>query len=252
LLLFDMVSPAGKEKPMHHVFEQPLVAATFVKRYKRFFVDATLPDGTTAIAHCANTGSMAGLAVPGAPVWLLPVTDPNRSLKYGLELIDAGTSLVGVNTRLPNALAAAAIADGTIAELANPRQIQREKAYGENSRIDLLLTDRDGRRCFVEVKNVTMANGTTALFPDAVTTRGEKHLHELMAQVKAGDRAVMLFLAQRSDCVRFAPADAIDPTYAATLRQAADAGVELLCYGCTVTPAGIRVAQPLPIDLNAR
>jgi sugar fermentation stimulation protein A len=230
-------------------FEQPLITGTLIKRYKRFLADIQLEDGTVVTAHCANSGSMLGCAPEGAPVLLTCHDDPKRKLKYGWELVRIGETWVGVNTARPNHLAKEAILAGRIPELADFETLEMERKYGQNSRIDLLLSRPDGARCYVEVKNVTLVEGDCALFPDSVTARGTKHLHELAAQVRLGDRAVMLFLVQRGDCVRFRPATSIDPVYAATLTEAAAAGVELLCYACDVGPKGVSVARPLPIDV---
>jgi sugar fermentation stimulation protein A len=230
-------------------FEQPLIVGTLIQRYKRFLADVRLEDGTVVTAHCANSGSMLGCAPEGAPVLLTAHDDPKRKLKYGWELVRIGETWVGVNTARPNHLAKEAILAGRIPELAGYDTLEMERKYGVNSRIDLLLSRPDGARCYVEVKNVTLVEGDCALFPDSVTARGTKHLHELAAQVRLGDRAVMLFLVQRGDCVRFRPADSIDPVYASTLVEAAAAGVELLCYACDVGPEGVSVAGPLPMAL---
>lgn len=230
-------------------FDAPLIPGVLIQRYKRFLADVRLPDGTVVTAHCANSGSMLGCAPAGAEVLLSRHDDPRRKLKYGWELVKIGPTWVGVNTARPNHLAKEAILSGAIPELAGYARLEMERRYGTNSRIDLLLTGADGARCFVEVKNVTLAEGDCARFPDSVTARGTKHLRELAAQVESGDRAVMLFLVQREDCVRFEPAAAIDPLYAETLAWAAAAGVELLCYACTVGPEAVTVARALPIAL---
>lgn len=228
-------------------FPTPLIPGTLIQRYKRFLADVRLEDGTVITAHCANSGSMKGCLPENAPVFLSHHPDSKRKLAYSWELVRVGESWVGINTARPNAIVREGIETGAIAELSGYATIEAEKKYGENSRIDLLLTNPG--RCYVEVKNVTLAEGDCALFPDSVTARGTKHLHELMNQVKAGDRAVMVFLVQREDCHTFRPAAAIDPTYAAALVQAADEGVELLCYACTVAPDGIHVSRRLPISL---
>lgn len=228
-------------------FETPLISGTLLKRYKRFFADVRLDDGTVVTAHCANSGAMKGCAVEGAPVLLSFHDNPKRKLAYGWELVRIGESWVGVNTARPNHLAHEAVREGRIPELTGYSRIETERAYGENSRIDLLLTDADGQRCYVEVKSVTLVDGPCALFPDSVTARGTKHLHELARQVEAGDRAVMLYLVQREDCTRFRSAHEIDPAYAEALKAAMAAGVELLCYACTVGPEGLSVSHPLPI-----
>jgi sugar fermentation stimulation protein len=160
------------------------ISSTFLKRRQRFFMDALLADGTPAIAHCANTGSLKGVLKEGATLWLSPAADPARKLKYTAELMDIGTTLVGINTAVANRVAGAAIKTGVIEELTGYTAHTAEVKYGANSRIDWLLTAAGRPDCYVEVKSVTYAVGTTALFPDAPTERGLKHLHELVAMVK--------------------------------------------------------------------
>ena len=229
-------------------FPAPLVRGTLIKREKRFLVHVRLDDGREVIAHTNNTGTMLGCNTPGSPVWLSPADDPKRKLKWTYELIEADGVLVGINTSVPNKLAAEAVGDGTIAELQGYDTLRREVRYGEGSRIDLLL-ERGDARCWVEVKNVTLTRDGVALFPDAVTARGLKHLRELTARVAAGDRAVMLYVVQRANAESFAPADEIDPAYAAGLREATAAGVEALCYRADVTTEEIRLSTRLPVRL---
>jgi sugar fermentation stimulation protein A len=231
-------------------FETPLISGTLVKRYKRFLADVVLEDGTVVTAHCANSGSMLGCLTESAPVLLTYHDDPKRKLKYSWELVKVGGSWVGINTSRPNHIVREAIAQGHIAELAGYDTIEAERKYGVNSRIDLLLGRTNGERCFVEVKNVTLADGPVAMFPDSVTERGAKHLRELSAQVRAGDRAAMVFLVQREDCRSFKPAAHIDPRYAQELAEAQAAGVEMLVYACEVGPAGISVKERLPLSLS--
>jgi sugar fermentation stimulation protein A len=228
-------------------FPIPLMRGRLVKRYKRFLADVTLDDGRTVTAHCANSGSMLGCRDPGAEVWLSHATNPNRRLAFTWELIQVDGGLVGINTGHPNGLVAEAVAAGTIAELAGYARIRREVKYGRNSRIDLLLEGPERPTCFVEVKNVTLARDGVALFPDAVTARGTKHLAELSDVVAGGGRAVMLYLVQREDCRSFAVAADIDPVYAEALGRARAAGVEALCYACRVSPEAIEVAAALPV-----
>ena len=235
-----------------HTFPRPLIRTQFVKRYKRFFVDA-LYEGETLVAHCANTGSMKGLIEEGVGAYLLHHDDPKRKLKYSLEMLDAGTSLVGVNTSIPNSLTAEGITNGDIPELAGYASLRREVKYGAEgkSRIDILLEDDSKAPCYVEVKNVTLKHNSeaTALFPDAVTTRGTKHLNELMEEVKKGNRAVMFYLVQREDCTAFAPAGDIDPEYTSTLKKAVKAGVEVIAYSCTLTSEAITLGNAMEVRL---
>ncbi|NKD77717.1 DNA/RNA nuclease SfsA [Haematospirillum sp. H1815] len=237
-------------------FGHTLIRGTLIKRYKRFMADITLADGSVVTAHTANSGSMSGCCTPGSEVWLSPADNPARKLKYTWEMIRVDGSLVGVNTSHPNALAAEAIQAGQIPQLAGYETLRREVKYGRSSRIDILLESTTKPPCYVEVKNVTLfrdtgTGGKTALFPDAVTARGAKHLDELRAMVAAGNRAVMLYVIQREHdgLVRFSIADDIDPHYAAALQQATAAGVEVLCHTCTMTPSAIHLATPLPVAL---
>jgi len=239
-------------------FAQPLTRGVLVRREKRFLVHVVLDDGSgrlhEVIAHTNNTGAMLGCNTPGSPVWLSPAADPKRKLKWTYEIVESDGVLVGVNTSVPNKLAVEAIGDGTVAELQDYERLRTEVRYGsERSRIDVLLERGEGgaeQRCWVEVKNVTLVEDGVALFPDAVTERGRKHLRELTAMVAAGDRAVMLYVVQRADGAAFAPADAIDPEYGAALREAAAAGVELLCYRAAVSPDAVRLTEPLPVRLD--
>ena len=228
-------------------FPDPLIRGRLIRRYKRFLADVTLETGDTVTAHCANPGSMMGLAEPDSEVWLSPSRNPTRKLAYSWELVRAGGGLVGVNTARPNALVEEALAAGRVAELAGYGRTRREVPYGANSRIDLLLEDDARPPCYVEVKSVTLCRGGgLAEFPDAVTARGAKHLGELAAVAATGARAVLLYLAQRDDCTRFAVAADIDPAYARAAAAARSAGVEILCYACAVSPAGIALTAPLP------
>jgi len=230
-------------------FPDPLIPATLVKRYKRFLADAVLADGRTVTAHCANPGSMLGLAAPGARVWLSPARNPARKLRYTWELVEADGALVGINTAHPNGLVAEAIADGRIAALAGYQSRRREVRYGRNSRIDILLEDPARGLAYVEVKNVHLSRRRgLAEFPDSVTARGTKHLVELADMVAEGHRAIIFFLVQRADCDRFGPAADIDPAYAGAFAEATGAGVEALCYSCMMDTAEIAVGCELNID----
>ena len=234
-------------------FQQPLIKAHLIKRYKRFLADVTLTDGSVVVAHCANSGSMKGCQPEGATVWLSPNTNPKAKLDYRWELVDVDGTLVGINTSRPNGIVEEAILDGSITELQGYGALKREVKYGKNSRIDILLSEpaKGGAdKCYVEVKNVTLTDGSNqARFPDSVTTRGTKHLNELVDMVHEGHRAVMVYLVQRGDCDHFTTADEIDSVYGDALRHALKAGVEAYCYMCDVTPDVIKVTSPLPIRL---
>ncbi len=236
-------------------FPDPLIRGSLIRRYKRFLADVELADGPKAgevvTAHCANPGSMLSVNEPGSEVWLSPARNPERKLKFTWELIRVGRSLVGINTQLPNAIVAEAVEAGTFPELGGYPSLRREVKYGENSRIDLLLENDGGDKCYVEVKNVTMkrdlSKDAPAEFPDAVTTRGTKHLVELANMAGLGHRAVMFYLVQRQDAKSFAIAADIDPVYAEGLAAARKAGVEVLCYGCKLSKSEIRIESPLPL-----
>ncbi|MAW80754.1 MAG: DNA/RNA nuclease SfsA [Parvularcula sp.] len=232
----------------------PLVKGRLKKRYKRFLADVILEDGREGTAHCANPGSMLGVAVEGAPVWVHEHGDPKRKLAFSWELVEVDRTLIPVNTTNPNKIVPEAVERGVIPELSGYGDIAREVKYGQSSRIDLLLTG--GRRkkpCYVEIKNVHLRRRPgLAEFPDSVTKRGAKHLEELSGVAAQGDRAVMLFVVQRGDCARFAPAADLDPAYAEALKRAASAGVELLCYDCEITTSEIVLRKALEIELEPR
>lgn len=230
-------------------FSPPLVEGRLIRRYKRFLADVEVA-GRIETAHCANPGSMLGLAEPGALVWLSASDKPSRKLRLTWELVDVAGHMVGINTALANRLATDAIAEGAIPALMGYSSVRREVPYGEGSRVDLLLTGPGRPPCYVEVKSVTMRRQVMAEFPDSVTRRGLRHLRELSAMRRSGARAVMLFVAQRNDCRRFSIAADIDPDYAAGLSEAESAGVEVLAYACRVGPTGIDLASPLQIALG--
>jgi sugar fermentation stimulation protein A len=237
------------------VFPSVLTEGRLIQRYKRFLADVELPDGAVVTAHVPNSGTMLGLNAPGSRVWLSRSDNPARKLAYTLELVEADGHPVGVNTGHPNALAAAAVRAGAIPELVGYETVRREVKYGRNSRIDLLLEAPDRPPAYVEIKNVHLRRldrygGTAAEFPDCVTARGAKHLVELADMVALGCRAVMLYLVQRVDCDHFRVAEDIDPVYHKGLVNARRAGVETLCYSCTVTPEAILLDRPLPVFLT--
>ncbi|HVS17099.1 MAG TPA: DNA/RNA nuclease SfsA [Planctomycetota bacterium] len=230
----------------------PTLEGRFVRRYKRFFADVELADGTLVTAHCPNTGSLKGCLVEGARAVLRDSRDDQRKLRYVFQAIEIEGTLVNVDTALPNRVVYEAVVAGAIPELAGYDEARREVKYGENSRIDLLLSkQRSQKLCYVEVKNTTLAEGRSALFPDAVTSRGLKHLGELTSMVAQGHRAVQFFFVSRDDVRCFAPADEIDPAYCAALRVAAEAGVEVLAYSARVTPDTLDVARRLEVRLAA-
>lgn len=230
----------------------PLLRGRLIKRYKRFLADIALDDGRAVIAHCANPGSMLGVAVEGARVWVHEHGDQKRKLAFSWELVKVGRVLIPVNTANPNRIAPEAIKAGAVPELAGYKDMRREVKYGAGSRVDLLL--EGGRRrkpCYVEIKNVHLSRAPgVAEFPDSVTVRGARHLEELAAVAAKGARAVMLFVVQRSDCRVFRPAADLDPAYAAALKAASRAGVETLCYDCDVSLSEVVLRRPLEVVIE--
>jgi sugar fermentation stimulation protein A len=226
----------------------PLISGTLIRRYKRFLADVRLDSGEVVTAHCANTGSMTGCALSDSPVLLSTSSRPGRKYPYTWELVQINGNWVGINTARPNRLVEEAVLGGTIAELQGYETLRREVPYGGNSRVDLLLEGARGR-CYVEVKSVTLVEDGRALFPDAVTLRGQKHLCELEQMVLRGDRSVIFFAVQRGDADCVAPADSIDPEYGRLLRRAVNAGVEALAYRAVVTPERINLREFLPVCL---
>jgi sugar fermentation stimulation protein A len=230
-------------------FPKPLVKGTLVKRYKRFLADVLLCDGTIVIAHCANTGSMKSCWKEGDTVYLTHDPRPGRKLAYSWELSETEGGFIGINTARPNLIVERALQSGLVAELKGFHTLRREIKYGkESSRIDLLLEFED-RYTYVEVKNTTLLDGDRVRFPDSVTERGRKHLRELIQMVAEGHRGVIFFLVNRPEGKAFSPADAIDPGYGETLREAHGKGVELLAYRAMTSLAGVSGLQPVPILL---
>jgi sugar fermentation stimulation protein A len=231
-------------------FPQPLERGLLVARYKRFFADVAMDDGRAVTAHCPNPGAMLGLNTPGLPCWLSRSDDPKRKLAHTLELVEAGGGLVGINTMHPNRLVAEALAEGLIPELAGYGVARREVKYGAASRVDFLLTEPAvpgaAERVWLEVKNCHLSRTPgLAEFPDCVAARSARHLRELEAMVAAGDRAVALFVVQRTDCEAFSACRDLDPVFAAGLERAAEAGVEVLVYACEMGLAEVRVGRRL-------
>jgi sugar fermentation stimulation protein A len=225
-------------------FPRPLVRGRLVQRYKRFFADVELDEGGLVTAHVANPGAMLGLKEPGTPAWLQPVDDPKRSLRFTLEMMEDKGGLVGVNTMHPNRLAAEAIAAGAIPELSGYASARREVKYDTDSRIDVLLEDLARPKAWVEVKNVHLSREPgLAEFPDCIAARSTKHLKALERRVAAGERAVVLFVVQRTDCDAFSACTELDPAFAAGLSAAAASGVEVLVYACRMGTDQIDIAR---------
>jgi len=216
-----------------------LYSGILVKRYKRFFADIQLNTGELITAHCPNTGSMTGVCQIGAPVQVSFHDNPKRKLAYTWEMIEIGGVWIGVNTALPNKLIKIGLEQQLFLELGTYQTIRSEVVYGQDrrSRIDFVLGDRD-RAIYLEVKNTTWSIDDVAIFPDTETTRGQKHLRELI-DVMPEHRAVMLYLINRSDKTKFAPGDTTDPVYGQLLRTAVAKGLEVLPCRFDVTPEGV-------------
>lgn len=229
-------------------FATPLVPARLIRRYKRFLADIRLADGREVTAHCANPGSMMGLAEPGAKIWVEPNDDPKKKLKFGWRLVDHENGhFTGVDTSVPNKALKAALLAHQVPGLPAYTQVRSEVKYGANSRIDFLLGG-DGPDTYVEVKSVTLSRQPgLAEFPDSVTARGAKHLGELENMVREGHRAMMFYLIQRTDCAAMTLAADIDPTYAAAFAKAQAAGVRILAQSCEITPQRITLGAPTPV-----
>jgi sugar fermentation stimulation protein A len=230
-------------------FATPLVRGRLIRRYDRFLADVALDGGETVTAHCPNSGSMMGLNAPGLPVWLEPVAGPARKLRFGWRLVELpGAHWAGIDTQTPNRIVGEALRGRAIPALAAYGTVRAEVPYGTRSRVDFLLEAEGLPPAYVEVKNVHLRRtGTLAEFPDCVTTRGAKHLAELVRVVGQGARAVMLYVVQRTDCDALGLAADLDPAYAAAFAAARAAGVEALAHGCAITPAGVTLGGPLPI-----
>ena len=233
-------------------FPSPLIRGTLIARYKRFLADVRLADGSVVTASCPNTGSMMGLTAPGLVVWLSESDSPTRKYRHTWELVEAdlgkGPTLVGINTGLPNKLVAEAITAARVPTFAGYPELRREVNYGRNSRIDILLQCAAKGLCYVEIKNVHLSRRHgLAEFPDSITERGTKHLAELSDMVRAGHRAVMIYLIQRGDAKRLSLARDVDPNYGAAFDAAIAAGVEAIALRCLLSTEEILIDRPVPI-----
>ena len=227
----------------------PLIPGRLLKRYKRFLTDVELQDGSVVTAHCPNSGSMKNLIDGHPDVYLSKSDNPKRKLAYTLELIEREGHKVAAYSAKANDIVVEALQDGIIKPLAGFDTLRTEVPYGNGSRIDILL-EYGETLCYVEVKSVTLLEADGLLqFPDSVTTRGQKHLQELMNVVAAGHRGVIFFAVLHTGGDRFSPADGIDPRYGGLLRQAVASGVEAYCYQAAIDTENIRLVRPLPIEL---
>jgi sugar fermentation stimulation protein A len=229
-------------------FSSPLTEGVLIKRYKRFLVDIRLANGNIITAHCPNTGTMLTCSTPGSAVCLSISNNLKRKYQYTLEMIKAGTTWVGVNTSRTNRLVAEALLQGKIAEFKGVDEVVSEIKTSRHTRLDLRIV-QGASSTYMEVKNCSLAIGGCAMFPDAITVRGTKHLHELTRLVEEGSKAAIFFLVQRMDADRFAPAIHIDPDYGKALHQAIAAGIKVLVYQASVSPEGIHVVNSLPFSV---
>lgn len=232
-------------------FSPPLQKATLIKRYKRFLADVMLEDGTETTMHVANTGAMTGCAEPGDTVWYSTSSNPKRKYPFSWELTQTKEEghFICVNTLRANQLAEKAISDGTIKELQGYDELKREVNYGdENSKIDIFLSSSTSPRTrdvYVEVKSATLLQGNKGYFPDAVTTRGQKHLRELISIAISGQRAVLLFTVLHTGIDTLSVAEHIDLKYAELLVQAMESGVEVLIYKATITAFELKLTEAI-------
>ncbi len=226
----------------------PMIKGRLRKRYKRFLADVELENGEIVTAHCPNSGSMKNLIEENPTVYISRSDNPKRKLPYTLELIEKEDALVAAYSLKANTVTVEAIRNGVIPELNDYDTIRTEVPYGTGSRIDILL-EKEEQPCYVEVKSVTLLEGETLMFPDAVTTRGQKHLNELITVREAGARAVIFFAVLHTGGTRFTPADHIDPEYGRLLRLARESGVEVMAYQAAITTETMNLVKKIPIIL---
>ncbi len=229
-------------------FDAPLLPATLIRRYKRFLADVRLENGETLTVHCPNTGTMLSCSTPGSPVRLSISDNPKRKYPHTLEMVRDNGTWVGVNTSRTNKLVIEAIQRGLVPELSPFDAIRAEVKTSAGSRLDLMVSWGE-KRTYVEIKNCSLAENGCAMFPDAKTVRGTKHLNELIRLKNEGHQTCIFFLVQRMDADRFSPASHIDPVYGETLMKANREGVQILVYQAEVTPEEITVVRNLPHDV---
>ena len=229
-------------------FNETLIAGKFIKRYKRFFVDVKIGN-EKVVAHCPNTGSMMGLLEKGNNVWLSKSNNPKRKLKYTLQIIEDQKSKVGINTHLTNKIVFEALDKRVIKNFENLDKIQSEVKFGKNTRFDFLITEKY-KKTFIEVKNVTLCREKKiAEFPDAITSRGSKHIQELLEANKKGYKIYLFFVIQRNDCNKFKLAKDIDPEYCELLLKAVKKNLKILCYDCKFSPKGIELNREIQLKI---
>ena len=231
------------------IFENPLIPGVLIKRYKRFFIDIKVKDKVIT-AHCPNTGSMMGLLKEGNKVWLTKSNNTKRKLAYTLQIIQDKKNLIGVNTHLTNKIVKEALSENFFKIFNNRALIETEKKFGDNTRFDFLITEKN-KKSFIEVKNVTLSRvDKLAEFPDSVTSRGLKHISDLIKAVNEGYNSYLLYVIQRMDCNKFTIAKDIDPEYAKLLTVAIKKKVKILCYDCKFSAKGIKLNNLIKIKIN--
>ena len=229
-------------------FQKTLISGEFIKRYKRFFVDVKIGNNTVT-AHCPNTGSMLGLLNKGNKVWLSKSDNPKRKLKYTLQIIEDKKSKIGINTHITNKIVLDALNKGLIKNFSNLKEIKQEVKFGENTRFDFLVTN-ENKKTFIEVKNVTLCREKKiAEFPDAITSRGSKHIQELLEANKKGYKIYLFFVIQRNDCNKFKLAKDIDPEYCELLLKAVKKNLKVLCYDCKFSSKGIKLNREIQLKI---
>jgi len=229
-------------------FENQLISGVFIKRYKRFFVDVKIK-GKKITVHCPNTGSMMGLLSVGNKVWISESNNLKRKLRYTLQIIEKDKKKIGVNTHLTNKIVKEALESGIIKEFNKTSEIKPEQKFGSNTRFDFLVKDKKNKS-FIEVKNVTLSRTPMlAEFPDAVTSRGLKHINDLISAVKKGYRSYLFFVIQRNDCNKFSIAKDIDPQYSKLLTVALRNNVKIICYDCKFSSKGIKLNKKIKLQI---
>ncbi len=243
-------SAVKKQRMPDTIIQWPeLESGTLIRRYKRFLADIELPSGGTITVHCPNSGRMLECSQPGCRVLMSRSSNPARKLIHTWEIIEMPSSPVVVNTLRANEAASSAVRKGLIPELAGYSEVRKEVPWGKKSRLDLLLSGEGVQKCFVEVKSCTYVQDGTAMFPDAVSSRGLKHLVDLQEVLAQGCRSVLLILIQRMDAHQFRPADHIDPRWGSELRKAYAGGIEVLIYSTSITASGMAMGCRVPLSL---
>ncbi len=229
-------------------FNETLISGEFIKRYKRFFVDIKIGNNTIT-AHCPNTGSMMGLLKKGNKVWVSKSDNPKRKLKYTLQIFENQNTKIGINTHFTNKIVFDALKKRSIKNFIKIDDIKPEAKFGENTRFDFLLTEKT-KKIFIEVKNVTLSRkNKIAEFPDAITSRGLKHIEELLKAKQKGFEIYLLFVIQRNDCSKFQLAKDIDPKYCELLIKAVKKNLKILCYDCKFSPKGIKLNREIKFKI---